>query len=363
MRLEEKSIPLVTVLICNYNYGEYIKDAIDSALGQTWKNIEILVVDDGSTDASRNVLEEYQGRIEIILKENGGQASAFNIGVAAAKGKIICFLDSDDRWHPDKVSMVVQKYKEGDYGLVCHDLALIDSEGGLLGDIWSNYTKVNLTEGEAIDVLVENFYNWIFCPTAGMSLSTDLALEIFPLPEAKWKICADEPIAFMAACLAPLGVVNKSLGYYRLHGKNSYASFHDNEDAISIAGITHPATRYLFTLSYVNELDRHRIHSPKNNYYFYRRCCLIARNKPWRFIFSLYKKNVVHHCNMKGSNYLEKLLLIIKFIFSDTIIVTGLFFRLPITHQKYRRCFDTETENLDDKSLRFILHDDKADLL
>ncbi len=363
MRLEDKCTPLVTVLICNYNYGQYIRESVESALGQTWKNIEVIVVDDGSTDASRNALAEYQGRIKTILKDNGGQASAFNVGVAAAKGDIICFLDSDDRWHPDKVSIVVQKYKEGDYGLVCHDLALIDNEGELLGDVYSNYTKVDLKEGTAIDILVENEYGWIFCPTAGMSLPAGLALDIFPLPEAKWKICADMPMAFMAACLSPVGVVRESLGYYRLHGNNGFASFHENEDAIRSAAITLPATWYFFTLSYVNEVDRHRIHSPKSNYYYYRRCCLIARSKPWYFIFSLYKRNVIHHTSMEGNNYLEKFLSIAKFMFSDTVIAAGVFFRLPIIHKQYRRCFALEAEKLDNQVLHFILQDNETDQL
>ena len=87
------SKPLVTILICNYNYGRFLAEAIESALAQTWKNIEVIVVDDGSTDESREILTKYKGKIRIILKENGGQASAFNAGIAKARGEIVCFLD------------------------------------------------------------------------------------------------------------------------------------------------------------------------------------------------------------------------------------------------------------------------------
>ena len=119
------SKPLVTILICNYNYGRFLAEAIESALAQTWKNIEVIVVDDGSTDESREILTKYKGKIRIILKENGGQASAFNAGIAKARGEIVCFLDSDDICHRDRVSRVIEKYKQGKWGLVCHDLDVI----------------------------------------------------------------------------------------------------------------------------------------------------------------------------------------------------------------------------------------------
>lgn len=363
MKLGEKSLPLVTVLICNYNYGEYIKYAVDSALNQTWKNIEVIVVDDGSTDTSRNVLEEYKENIITIFKENRGQASAFNVGVSAAKGDIICFLDSDDSWHQDKVSFVVQKYMEGDYGLVCHDLRLINDRGEALGDTWSNYAEVNLMQGKAIDILIKSDYEWVFSPTAGMSIPTNLAMQIFPLPEAQWRICADSPMAYMAACLAPVGLVNEKLGYYRIHAKNEFALPHEDMVANRVASIIHTASGYLFTISHVNEHNRHRIPSPKVNYKYYRRCCYIARSKPWSLLFTLCKRNIIYHSSLENSNYLETLLSIVKYMLSDTIIAAGLFFRIPFKHQRYRSLFAAESEKLEDHVLIYILQDDEDDKL
>ncbi len=74
------SKPLVSILINNYNYGRFLSKAIDSALNQEYQNIEVIVVDDGSTDDSRKIIESYGERIKPVLKENGGQASAFNAG-------------------------------------------------------------------------------------------------------------------------------------------------------------------------------------------------------------------------------------------------------------------------------------------
>ena len=112
--LKESSIsnksPLVSILINNYNYALYISQAIDSALGQTYINTEVIVVDDGSTDNSREIIESYGNKIIPVFKKNGGQASAINTGFAASKGEIICLLDADDIFLPEKVSTIVDYF-------------------------------------------------------------------------------------------------------------------------------------------------------------------------------------------------------------------------------------------------------------
>ena len=107
MTYDQEKLPLVSVIINNYNYGHFLGEAIDSVLNQTYPNIEIVVVDDGSTDNSREIISSYQEKIISVLKENGGQASAFNAGFAASRGDIIFMLDSDDIFVPEKVAEVV----------------------------------------------------------------------------------------------------------------------------------------------------------------------------------------------------------------------------------------------------------------
>ena len=99
--------PLVSILINNYNYELYVGDAIDSALAQSYPHCEVVVVDDGSTDNSRDVVNSFGTRIRAIFKRNGGQASAFNMAFANCRGDVICFLDSDDVFLPHKVHHVV----------------------------------------------------------------------------------------------------------------------------------------------------------------------------------------------------------------------------------------------------------------
>src|ERR1700719_288784 len=88
---------LVSIIIPNYNYARYLRIAIDSALAQTYAPVEVIVVDDGSTDNSREVIESYGDRITPIIKTNGGHGSALNAGYAASRGEIVIFLDADDR--------------------------------------------------------------------------------------------------------------------------------------------------------------------------------------------------------------------------------------------------------------------------
>jgi glycosyltransferase involved in cell wall biosynthesis len=95
------SRPLASILINNYSYARFLDETINSALSQNYPRKEIIVVDDGSTDNSREIISRYGDRIIPIFKENGGQASAVNAGVARCHGDILCFLDSDDFFWPD----------------------------------------------------------------------------------------------------------------------------------------------------------------------------------------------------------------------------------------------------------------------
>src|SRR5271165_5797473 len=95
--------PLVSVIIPTYNRAYILRDSIDSALGQRSANIEVIVADDGSTDGSATLVGNYKKGVTYLYQENQGAAAARNLGVRAAKGAYIAFLDSDDVWGPDKV--------------------------------------------------------------------------------------------------------------------------------------------------------------------------------------------------------------------------------------------------------------------
>lgn len=102
---------LVTIIIPTYNREGKLPDAIDSALNQTYQNTQIIVVDDGSIDQTRNIVQKYP-RVEYFYKKNGGQASARNLGLKHAKGSIIASLDSDDIWYKDFLEKCIEKLEK-----------------------------------------------------------------------------------------------------------------------------------------------------------------------------------------------------------------------------------------------------------
>jgi glycosyltransferase involved in cell wall biosynthesis len=217
--------PLVSILISNYNYGRYIGESIQSALDQTYPNIEVIVCDDGSTDDSVSVIEKYlqkDPRVRLIRKGNGGQASGFNAAFAASRGEIIALLDSDDRFLIHKVERVVadfQAHPESGFGVhrVIRTSADLRHQG-----VWPMssplpcgwYGTRLLQDGGVLPFMP---------PTSGLSLHRDVAERIFPLPvEAPLVGCPDQLITRLAPLLTNVTREDEALSEYRLHGDNNH---------------------------------------------------------------------------------------------------------------------------------------------
>jgi glycosyltransferase involved in cell wall biosynthesis len=125
-----RSDPLISVIIPTYNHGQFIEEAIKSVLGQTYREFELIVVDDGSTDNTNQVLRKYGKDIVHIYQRNSGVSSARNRGISVAKGEFIAFLDSDDVWMPEKLEMQLALAQENNsIGLVGCAGYHIDSTG------------------------------------------------------------------------------------------------------------------------------------------------------------------------------------------------------------------------------------------
>ncbi|MGA9989010.1 MAG: glycosyltransferase family 2 protein [Terriglobales bacterium] len=204
---------LVTILINNYNYSRFLRQAIDSALDQTYTNIEVLVVDDGSTDESRNVIYSYGDRVRAVFKENGGQASTFNAGVAASRGEIICMLDADDFFHSDKVERVIRYIQPG--SMLYHQLRLQPGVGLIPSAIAPNidyYLRARRS----------GFVPYLASPTSGLVFCRDLALRLIPLPTEHVRYSADDFIVRGAALLGKIIGIPEVLATYRVHGENGW---------------------------------------------------------------------------------------------------------------------------------------------
>jgi glycosyltransferase involved in cell wall biosynthesis len=111
--------PLVSVIIPTYNRDWIVGEAIDSVLAQDFSNYELIVVDDGSEDRTPDVLAAYEDRLTVLHQANGGVSAARNRGIAAAAGRLIAFLDSDDLWLPQKLSAQVNFFAENSDAVIC----------------------------------------------------------------------------------------------------------------------------------------------------------------------------------------------------------------------------------------------------
>lgn len=213
---------LVTILINNYNYDGFLMEAVDSALNQTYDNIEVIVVDDGSTDNSKGIISSYGNKIIPILKENGGQASAFNLGFAKSQGDIIFFLDSDDFFLPEKVTTVVDIFgTHQEINWLFHPLKFVGHISGLkpknydskLSSIYD--VRKSLAKGKLGNRLP------IGIATSGMCIKRNILQQILPMPDII-KITSDDYIKHSALGLSKGYVLLEELAIQRIHENNAY---------------------------------------------------------------------------------------------------------------------------------------------
>jgi glycosyltransferase involved in cell wall biosynthesis len=206
--------PRVSILIDNYNYGAYIAEAIESALAQDYDNFEVIVVDDGSTDDSRDVIRQYEKYIRPVFKSNGGQASAFNAAVRHNNGDLVFFLDSDDIADRDRLSQVVDQFESNQQAQwVFHQLRRVAKDGRTLIE------PEPVPEIRRFDLRNKQF-KVPALSTSGLSFRRSFLPQFFPIPEAPGNLISDNYIKFAAVLLAPGIYMGQSLGSLRIHGRN-----------------------------------------------------------------------------------------------------------------------------------------------
>jgi glycosyltransferase involved in cell wall biosynthesis len=213
--------PLVSILINNYNYARFLRNAIDSAIEQTYPQTEVIVVDDGSADESKAIIESYQDRVISVLKQNGGQASAFNAGFAQAKGEIILFLDSDDMLKPDTVERVVSIFRsQPETVKVQYRLQVIDANGTKTGAVTPRQQQ-EMPCGSLIQYVIR-FGDYVWPPTSGNAFRADVLKQILPMPEDTYRISADRYLNWLSVVFGPIVSLEQPGGYYRVHGSNNF---------------------------------------------------------------------------------------------------------------------------------------------
>ena len=122
--------PLISVIIPNHNYARFLSTTIESVLNQSIRNLDLIIVDNGSTDNSREVIDRYKGELNAVYQDDRGQASSRNTGLLHTKGDLVSFLDADDYWEPRKLEMQLEKLNE-EYQFIYTGLRRFDSDTGL----------------------------------------------------------------------------------------------------------------------------------------------------------------------------------------------------------------------------------------
>lgn len=205
----------VSVIIPTYNYVEFICDSIESVINQTYKDFEIIVVDDGSTDNTSEVVKKYKDKISYFYKENGGPSSARNYGIKNAKGEFICFLDADDIFIPEKLELQVkymEDHKDDNIGLIYSDYYCVSRRL----KITDYYESIGFSsQKEAVMYLLN--YNYINTSTV---MIPKACIEKKGFFNEKYRYLEDYDLWLRLGCNYKFGYINKPLVKTRSHFKN-----------------------------------------------------------------------------------------------------------------------------------------------
>ena len=209
---------MVSILINNYNYARFVGEAIDSALQQDYPQVEVVVVDDGSTDDSREIIMRYGDRVRCVFQRNSGQAAAFNAGFAESSGEIICLLDADDRFTADKAKVVADIYEgHPTAGWVFHPLTLFGTDRQLAGEAPAGRDDFVDARSDAASGRLK-----VATPaTSGLTFRRSLLGRLLPMP-VEIRITSDNYLKLAALGLTPGVLAGRSLAEQRIHGANAY---------------------------------------------------------------------------------------------------------------------------------------------
>ena len=213
--------PFVSVLIDTYNHERFIEQAVSSVLEQDFpeSDREIIVVDDGSTDRTPEILRKFESQLRVIRKANGGQASAFNAGIPECRGEIVAFLDGDDWWAKGKLATVVSVLsKDPECGIVGHGIANAFEDKTRMVDALPRAERLRISSSSSARVFR---LRKSYLGTSRMTLRKAIATRILPVPETL-VIEADEYLFTLASVLSHVVILPDVLTEYRQHGRNLY---------------------------------------------------------------------------------------------------------------------------------------------
>jgi glycosyltransferase involved in cell wall biosynthesis/SAM-dependent methyltransferase len=211
----------VDVVIDNYNYGQFVAEAVESALAQTHPSVTVTVVDDGSTDESREILRAYGGAIELLLKENGGQASAINAGFARSDADVVIFLDADDLLKSEAAAIVAAAFAaDREVVKVQYRMEIIDEQARPTG--LKPPRHLPLPSGDLRRAELTFPFDLVWLPTSGNAFRADALRRIMPMPEGEFPLYADWYLVHLTPLLGRVVSLEEVGACYRVHAGNAY---------------------------------------------------------------------------------------------------------------------------------------------
>jgi glycosyltransferase involved in cell wall biosynthesis len=206
---------LVSVVISSFNYARFVGDAIDSALALDWPEVEVIVVDDGSTDESPAVIRSYGERIIPIFLSKSGQVSAVNAGFARSRGDVVIFLDADDVLYPSLVRRLASVWRPG-VSKVQYQMLVIDAEGKPEGSVFPQYLRTPSPHEIKRWMITSGDYPTP--PGSGNAYARSFLEKLFPL--SGFDQAADSHCVTAAPYWGDVLTLAEPLVKYRVHGQN-----------------------------------------------------------------------------------------------------------------------------------------------
>lgn len=235
----------VDVVVTNHNYARFLPQAIESALAQTHPEVSVVVVDDGSSDGSREVLGGFEDRVEVVLQEQGGQASALNAGLERCRGDVLLVLDADDRLRPQAAARVAAAFAaRPELAKVQFPMAIVDAEGTPTGAVKpGGHLRAPTGDQRRAELAYPFDLPWL--PGGGTGFRSEAVRRILPIPAADYpRSGADWYLVHLTALLGEAALLDEVCAEYRVHGGNAYELDRDELDldhvreAIGFAGAT-----------------------------------------------------------------------------------------------------------------------------
>jgi glycosyltransferase involved in cell wall biosynthesis len=215
-------IPRISIIVTNRNYEDFLAQSLLSALQQRGPEVEVIVVDDGSTDSSREVIAAFADRVQPCFQEHQGQTGALNAGFAASTGDVILFLDADDELAPGTAAAVADAFAaHPGAGRVVFRLEVVDRGGRATGALVPPL-GVPLADGDVRAAVLAFPDDLAWPPTSGNAFASWLLKRVMPLPMGADATGADHLLHALTPLFAPVVALDRVGGRYRLHDRNSH---------------------------------------------------------------------------------------------------------------------------------------------